>query len=81
MDLSPGSANYDSHCKVFANYLSCDMVTSRLLGAVSRCERDESEECVMGLVERMVVLEREVEAVSEQTVMFMVSILIPHHLN
>lgn len=60
-DMYPGSANHDSHCKVFANYLSCLMVTSRLLAAISLSERRELEEESQWLANEMMELKEQVK--------------------
>lgn len=72
-DMSPGAADYDSHCKVFANYLSCLMITSRLLEAVCSTDRQELEETTQSLVEKMFSLELEVG--NSPTSMFMANTL------
>jgi hypothetical protein len=56
-DMSPGCPDYDSHCKVFANYLSCMMITTRLLEAVCAAERPELEETTQSLIAQMFDLE------------------------
>ncbi|KUJ15570.1 uncharacterized protein LY89DRAFT_735672 [Mollisia scopiformis] len=60
-DMYPGSANHDSHCKVFANYLSCLMITSRFLVAISPSDRLEVEEYTQWLANEMVELENQVK--------------------
>jgi hypothetical protein len=74
-ELYPGSSEYDSHCKVFANYLSCNMISSRLLAAISGKERAEVEKSVQALAGRMFLLEEEVKIASAQTIMFMAQTL------
>lgn len=61
LDMYPGSANHDSHCKVFANYLSCLMITSRLLVSISPEDRKEVEAYTQWLANEMIELERAVE--------------------
>ena len=60
-ELSPGSPDYDSHCKVFANYLSCMMITNRLLESVCEFERESLEETTQSLISQMFDLEFEVK--------------------
>lgn len=68
-DMYPGSQNHDSHCKVFANYLSCVMITSRLLAAISPRERNELEQYSQWLANEMIDLEAQVR--SSPTNLFM----------
>jgi hypothetical protein len=72
-DMSPGSPDYDSHCKVFANYLSCVMITSRLLEAVCAAERPELEGMTQSLISQMFDLELEVH--NSPTSLFMAQTL------
>ena len=60
-DMSPASPDYDSHCKVFANYLSCMMITNRLLESVSDVERPGLEDLTQSLISQMFDLEFEVK--------------------
>jgi hypothetical protein len=71
--MYPGSANHDSHCKVFANYLSCLMITSRLLVSISPGDRKEVEAYTQWLANEMIELERNVE--SSPTNLFMAQTL------
>jgi hypothetical protein len=68
-DMYPGSPNHDSHCKVIANYLSCVMITSRLLAAISPSERKELELYSQWLAREMIDLEAQVR--SSPTNLFM----------
>lgn len=73
-DVSPGSANHDSHCKVYANFIACLMVTSRLLAAISPKDRREAEGCAQKLALEMVQLENDVK--SSPTWLFMAQTVI-----
>jgi hypothetical protein len=73
--IPPGSAEYDSHCKVFATYLSCLIISSRLLGALSGVERLELEDTAQSLAEQMFELELEVKNTSMATSLFMAQTL------
>ncbi|TVY32632.1 Uncharacterized protein LSUB1_G007880, partial [Lachnellula subtilissima] len=70
-DMRPGSAEYDSHCKVYATYLSCIMISSRLLAALSQCERAELEIVTQGFADEMIEMDQRVKSSSEQTCLFM----------
>lgn len=69
--IVPGTAEFDRRCKVFATYLSCMIITSRLLGAISPTERSELEEQTQLLTAQMLDLEVEVKSASLQTYLFM----------
>jgi hypothetical protein len=73
--IFPGSAQYDSHCKVFATYLSSIMISTRLLAAISPSERPELEEETQGYANQMQDLELEVKSESAQTALFMAQTL------
>jgi hypothetical protein len=73
--IYPGSAEYDRRCKVFATYLSCLIISSRLLGAISPTERVELEEETQVLAGRMLDLEIEVKSTSSAACMFMAQTL------
>ncbi len=68
-NMEVGSPDYDSHCKVFAHYLSCVMITSRMLSAVSWIERKEVEDGTQALARQM--LEIDEEEMSTPTNVFM----------
>lgn len=70
-----GSAEYDSHCKVYATYLCCMIITTRLLSAISAIERPYLEESASVHAERMFRLEEEVRDVSVQTTLFLAQTL------
>jgi len=73
--IRPGSAEYDRRCKVFATYLSCVIITSRLLGAISPTERVELEEVTQILAGQMLDLELEVKSTSSAACLFMAQTL------
>lgn len=73
--ILPGTAEFDRKCKVFATYLSCMIISSRLLGAISPTERSELEEETMVLTGQMLDLEVEVKNASLQTYLFMAQTL------
>ncbi|TVY20779.1 Uncharacterized protein LARI1_G001817 [Lachnellula arida] len=70
-DMRPGSTEYDSHCKVYATYLSCIMISSRLLAAISGYERAELEATTQGFADEMIEMDLRVKSSSEQTCLFM----------
>jgi hypothetical protein len=69
--MYPGSAEYDRRVKVFATYLSCMILPSRLLGALNPTERVELEEETQIYTNQMLDLELEVNASSSAAAMFM----------
>ena len=69
--MLPGSAEYDRKVKVFATYLSCLIIPSRLLGALSPTERIDLEEETQIYTNQMLDLELEVNASSSAAAMFM----------
>jgi hypothetical protein len=73
--ILPGTAEFDRRCKVFATYLSCMIISSRLLGAISPTERSELEEETQVLTGQMLDLESEVKNASVQTYLFMAQTL------
>lgn len=73
--ILPGTAEFDRRCKVFATYLSCMIISSRLLGAISPTERSELEEETQVLTGQMLNLEVEVKATSLQTYLFLAQTL------
>ena len=73
--ILPATAEFDRRCKVFATYLSCMIITSRLLGAISPTERSELEEETQVLTSQMFELEEEVKNTSLQTYLFMTQTL------
>jgi hypothetical protein len=70
-DMRPGSPEFDNHCKVYSTYLSCIMISSRLLACLSGSERLELEESAQELADEMIELDIKVRATSEQTCLFM----------
>jgi len=70
-NMRPDSTEYDNHCKVYATYLSCIMISSRLLAAISGFERPELEETTQKLADEMIALDLRVKSSSEQTCLFM----------
>ena len=70
-EIRSGSAEFDRRCKVFATYLSCMILSSRLLGAISPEEKNELEAATMVLTGQMLDLELEVRKASLQTYLFM----------
>jgi hypothetical protein len=74
-EIFPGSAEYDRRCKVFATYLSCLIISSRLLGALSPTERTELEDETQILVGQMIDLELEVKSTSSAACLFMAQTL------
>jgi hypothetical protein len=70
-----GTAEFDRRCKVFATYLSCMIISSRLLGAISPTERSELEEETQALTGQMLALETEVKKTSLQTYLFLAQTL------
>lgn len=73
--ILPGTAEFDRRCKVFATYLSCMIISSRLLGSISPTERSELEEETQVLTGQMLALELEVKNASLQTYLFMAQTL------
>jgi len=70
-DLSPGTQAYDAHCKIFSTYVTCLMVSSRLLGTISALERADCEDCTQRLADEMFELTLQTNSESEQTTLFM----------
>ncbi|KAG9232686.1 hypothetical protein BJ875DRAFT_71660 [Amylocarpus encephaloides] len=70
-NMLPGSFEYDSHCKVFSTYLSCSMISSRLLSAISQMERADLEDCAQRLADEMSKLDLKTKDASRQTCLFM----------
>jgi hypothetical protein len=73
--IFPNTAEFDRRAKVFATYLSCQIVTSRLLGAISPTERVELEEETQILARQMLDLEQEVKSTPSGACMFMAQTL------
>jgi hypothetical protein len=48
-DMGPGTQAFDAHCKVFSTYVTCLMISSRLLGTLSPLERADCEDCTQRL--------------------------------
>lgn len=61
-DMYLGSANHDSHCKIYANYLSTSIIVNRLLAAISSIDREEAEGTAQELANEMLDIENEVRA-------------------
>jgi len=74
-EMYPGSAEYDRRCKVFATYLSCVIIASRLLGCISPKERVELEEEAQMLAHQMLDLELEVKSTNSAACLFMAQTL------
>lgn len=70
-DMSLGSSEYDSHCKVYSTFLSCMMISTRLLAAISASERSELESLAQGFADEMIELDQRVRSSSTQTGLFM----------
>ncbi|TVY65515.1 Uncharacterized protein LSUE1_G006332 [Lachnellula suecica] len=70
-DMRAGSAEFDNHSKVYATYLSCIMISSRLLGAVSGSERPELEQAAQNFADEMIEMDASIQSTSEQTSLFM----------
>lgn len=73
--ILPRTAEFDRRCKIFATYLSCMIISSRLLGAISPTERSELEAQTRVLTGQMLDLEKEVKSTSLQTHLFMAQTL------
>lgn len=73
-DLESGSASHDSHCKVYANYLACLMITSRLDAAVCPKTRREAEATALALADEALDLKYEMK--SSPTCLFMAQTII-----
>ncbi|TAQ84040.1 hypothetical protein B7494_g7626 [Chlorociboria aeruginascens] len=69
--MTPGSAEFDRRSKVFATYLSCHMLSNRLLAAVSAMERKELEKETQCLAGQMLKLEVEVKTSDSSACLFM----------
>lgn len=73
--ISAGSAEYDRRCKVFATYLSCIIISSRLQGALSPSERVELEEDTQTYAAQMQDLDLEVKSTTSAAALFMAQTL------
>jgi hypothetical protein len=73
--IFPNSAEFDRRAKVLATYLSCLIIISRLLGAISPTERVELEDETQILAGQMLDLELEVKSTSSGACMFMAQTL------
>lgn len=73
--ILPGTAEFDRRCKVFSTYLSCMIISSRLLGAISPTERSELEEETLVFTRQMLDMEMEIKRASLQTYLFMAQTL------
>jgi hypothetical protein len=62
LDMKIGGPNHDSHCKVYANYIACLLITSRILAAISPQDRRECEEVAQNLAHSMLDLEDEMKS-------------------
>lgn len=74
-DMLLGSPEYDSHCKVFSTYLSCLMISSRLLSVLSTYDRAELEDTSQKLADQMLELNAKIQSSSRQTSLFMAQTL------
>lgn len=74
-EILPGSPEYDRGCKTFGTYLSCVIIVSRLLGALSPSERVELENETLMLSNHMLALEVEARATSSSVCIFMAQTL------
>jgi hypothetical protein len=70
-DMSPGTQAFDAHCKVFSTYVTCLMISSRLLGTLSPFERADCEDCTQRLSLEIFELTLQTQSDSEQTTLFM----------
>lgn len=70
-----GSAEYDRKCKTYATYLSCVIIASRLLSALSPTERAELEMETRISANQMLDLELEVKSTSSAACLFMAQTL------
>jgi hypothetical protein len=66
-----GTINYDNHCKVISTYLSCILITNRLLTALSVVERSDLEAHSLQCADQAFKLQEEVSATSTQTSLFL----------
>lgn len=66
-----GSIDYDNHCKVISTYLSCILITNRLLTALSVVERSDLEAHSLECTIQAFRLEEEVKYSSTQTSLFL----------
>jgi len=73
--IFPPSAEYDRRCKVFATYLSCVIISSRLLGAIASTERVKLERGTQILAMKMLDMELEVKTTSSAAALFMAQTL------
>lgn len=74
-EILPGSPEYDRGCKTFGTYLSCVILASRLLGALSPSERVELENETQMLAKHMLALEVEARSTSSAVCIFMAQTL------
>ncbi|KAH8670130.1 hypothetical protein BGZ60DRAFT_29241 [Tricladium varicosporioides] len=74
-DMLPGSPEYDGHCKVFSTYLSCLMISSRLLSVLSTHDRAGLEDTSQELADQMLELNAKIQSSSRQTSLFMAQTL------
>jgi hypothetical protein len=70
-DMGPGTQAFDAHCKVFSTYVTCLMISSRLLGTLSPLERADCEDCTQRLSGEMFELTLQTQSDSEQSTLFM----------
>lgn len=73
--IFPGTAEFDRRAKVFATYLSCVIISNRLLGAISPIERVDLEDETQVLAGQMLDLELEVKSTASGACMFMAQTL------
>jgi hypothetical protein len=74
-EIFRGSAEYDRGCKTFGTYLSCAILVTRLLGALSASERVELENETQMLANHMLALEVEARGSSSGVCIFMAQTL------
>jgi hypothetical protein len=74
-EILAGSPEYDRGCKTFGTYLSCVIIVSRLLGALSPSERVELEHETQMLANHMLALEVEARSTSSSVCIFMAQTL------
>lgn len=66
-----GTIEYDNHCKVVSTYLSCILITNRLLTALSVVERSDLEAHSLKCVDQAFKLKQQVDGTSTQTSLFL----------
>ena len=74
-EILPRSPEYDRGCTTFGTYLSCVILVSRLLGALSPSRRVELENETQMLANHMLALEVEARSISSAVCIFMAQTL------